>query len=441
METRRLLICKLCAALVALLVSCAAPPAPPPASPTPEAPAALRPSPPPATSPSPTRPAPTPTPRPRALRLWVAEEGPALAFVEALAAGFAAASGAPVEVVPRPADGLRLSVATAALLGEPPPDLIWANQEVLAGLLADGALQPVGRELGAAAVPALATAATVGGELWGVPVAAQGVLLLYFNRALLPAAPITSDELIVMARSAVTPEIAGMVMAWDEPPWLLAWMSAYGGAPTDAEGQTITLDRPETVAALGLLRELYGASADETVSFGAGQRFFARGNAAIAIDGDWSLSRYRAVSDTLELGIAPLPTVPATGRRAAAPIGGSFVMMHRSLEGEPRERAQALLDLLVDPATQRRIAVELGRLPARSELLAEQSFDDPALAAAAVQARVAPGLAPTPAVRCALFGIDVWLPSVLVGRLPQDEAATRMQREAEACLAREPEGL
>ncbi|HMQ34922.1 MAG TPA: extracellular solute-binding protein [Chloroflexaceae bacterium] len=431
-----------CLLLVALwLAACAAPTPPAPATAT-----ALPPTPSPvavaatATSVPTAAPPPTPTPAPQALTLWVAEEGPALDVVRELAAEFSVESGAPIEVVARPPDGLRLSLATAALAGDSLPDLLWADGEALAGLLADDRLQPLDPALAADdLLPALRTAATADGELWGAPVAASGGLLLLYNRAMVPAAPRSSDALIVGARAAQTPEVAGMVMAWDEARWLLPWLYAFGGAPTSPDGLAVTLDTPAMTPTLNLVRELYTAAPKNGAGYARGRRLLAQGYAAYAIDGDWSLPMYRAVSDTLDLGIAPMPVVPATGRAAAPTLNGTYLMLARELAGEPLARGRAFAGFLADPATQDRLAQALGRLPPTVSALERPGAPwaaDPALAAAAALAGQAPGLPPTVAARCALYGIDVWLPSLLRGSIPASELPLRMQREAEACVAR-----
>ncbi len=414
-------------AALALIACSDAPPAAPTASPAPSRVAALAPTP----SPLP----PTPTPAPRPLVLWVAEEGSTLEGARLLARDFSAVTGTPLEVVARPADGLRLSLATAALVGDPLPDLFWGDQELLAGLLADGQLQPTGVTLPDDVLPALLTAATADDRLWGVPLAARNSLLLLYNRALAPEAPVTSDALITRSRAVATREVAGLVMAWDESRWLLPWLYAFGGAPLAPDGRSVSLETPEMVAALGLLRELYVAAPTGGAGYQRGQRLFAQGYAALAIDGDWVVPRYRQISATLDLGIAPLPVVPATGRQAPGLLGGAYLLFQRDLAGDALERARAFAAWLLEPATQARIPGALGRLPARASALeAADVAADPLLSAAAVGAAAAPGLPPTPAARCLLYAIDSWLPHVLDGALNQTEAAASMQAEAEACL-------
>ncbi len=426
---------RLLALLIAALALVGCIGAPPPAPTASPAPTRAAPQPVPAASPSP--PLPTPTPAPRPLALWVAEEGPALEGVRVLARDFTAETGTPLEVVARPADGLRLSLATSALVGDPLPDLLWGDQELLAGLLADGQVQPPGVVMPDDTLPALLTAATADGRLWGVPLAVRHSLLLFYNRALASDAPITSDALITRSRAAATKDVAGLVMAWDEARWLLPWLYAFGGAPLAPDGQTISLDTPEMVAALGLLRELYVAAPTNGAGYQRGQRLFAQGYAAFAIDGEWVLPRYRQISPTLDLGIAPLPVVPATGRPAPGLLGGSYLLFQRDLAGKEVERARAFARWLLEPATQARIPAVLERLPARAGALeAANVTADPLLAAMAAGATAAPGLPPTPAARCLLYAIDGWLPHLLDGALNQAAAAAAMQAEAEQCLRR-----
>lgn len=421
--------------LLSLLSACAAPPpAATPAALVPSATATAAPAASP--TPRPTAPPPSPTPAPEPLTIWVAEEGPALEAVERFLGE--AAGTTPVRVLPRPADTLRLSLATDRLLGEPPPDLIWADGQTLAGLLADGQIQPIGPASAAGeALPALRTGAVSEGKLWGMPITAQTTLLLLYNRELIAEPPRTSDALIAQARAATSPEQAGLVQNWVEASWLLPWLYALGGAPTDAAGERPTLDTPAMEDALDLLRALYDAAPDNGDAYRRGQRLFAQGYAALTIDGDWSLEQYRAVSDTLTLGIAPLPAVSATGRPAAPLLGGSYLMLQRDLAGERLDQARAIVAALSIPPAQLQLARELGRLPALRPALGDLETDDPALLAARAQVTRSPGLPPTLAARCAVYGINVWLRSRLSDQTDSAETATNMQREAEACVTRE----
>lgn len=425
--------------LLMSLGACASAPAPPPPS-SPVPAAALgtaTPNPTATARPTPLLPSPTPLPRP--LTLWLGLDEAALPALEPLIQELLRAEGLTLDVVSRPPDALRLSLATARLLGEPLPDLIWADQEALAGLLADDALQPLPADVGLAdALPALLTAASLDGERWGAPLTAQNSLLLLYNRDLIADPPTTTNALITLARTTQTREVTGLVMAWNEVAWAIPWLHAFGGALTSPDGQTITLDTPAMTPTLSLLRELYTVSSEGSANYLRAQRLFAQGYAALLLDGDWALPRYRAVSDTLRLGIAPLPRPDAAERAPVALLGGSFLMLSSSVTEADMRRLLDIISVLAGPVQQLRLAAALGHLPASRAALANLAPEtDPALLITASSAPAAPGLPPTAAARCARYGLAVWLPSVYSGRLALDQAPATMQREAEACLQRE----
>lgn len=375
-----------------------------------------------------------PTPSPSALTLWAVAQGAELEALRRLVDDLAGASGTQVLVVGKSADALLADIRADTLAGLPPPDLIWGTQDELGLLMRGDLLQPAADGLpDQAFLPATLAGATVAGQRWGTPLAAQSALLLLYNRKLVSAPPRTTDELIARARAQVGGGTFGLVAAWAEPRWFVAWLSGFGGATLGADGRP-TLDTPQTVAALNLLKELRPAGPPPPSTYEEGVELFAQGRAAFAIDGDWSLAGYREFSDTLDLAVAPLPVVPATGRVAAAPLGGIYLMYSHLLADARRDQALALGRALADPAAQLRIAAELHRLPALAAALADPAVtSDPTLAAIAAQAPGAAGLPPTGALRCAWDGIQSQLAPVLLGEQTQEDAARAMQASADAC--------
>jgi arabinogalactan oligomer / maltooligosaccharide transport system substrate-binding protein len=429
---RRLLLVLLC-----LLVACSPAPAPAPtelaARPT------TRPAPPPTprpTAPPPITAIPQPTAPPGALVLWASIEGQQLEALRRLFADVSRPLGIEIQLVGKSADGLHADLGAAALSGLPLPDLLWGTQDDLGIVQRQGLLQPAADELDAGAfLPPVIAGATLEGQRWGTPMAAQGSLFLLYNRRLVERPPRTSDELIVAARAQTTGDRYGLVAGWAEPRWLAAWLAGVGGTTLGPDGAP-DLDTPQMIAALNLLKELRIAGPPPPSTYAAGVRLFAQGQVAFAIDGDWSLEGYRQYTDTLDLGIAPMPVVPASGRVAAPPLGGIYMMYGKSLDGVQLERARALGAALAQPATQARLAHDLGLLPALRAALADPAVrDNPALAAAAAQIDGAAGLPPTSALRCAWNAIAAELPLVLLGDVRQEDAGQLMQERAVNCLA------
>jgi ABC-type glycerol-3-phosphate transport system substrate-binding protein len=435
---RAVLPCILLLLAALLLAACGsgdtakAPPAPT-VVPTPTAP----PTPTLAATPPLTTTAPTALPAPTVtLSLWTSEQGEALTLVRDLAAEFSQQAGISITVVARPPDSLRVSLLAAELADEPPPAMLWGSHNDLAELLLDEQIQAIGPAAQANHVlPALVTGATAQGRLWGDPLAATESLLLLANGTLAPQMPATTDELIALSRAAQAPERPGIVAAWDEARWLLAWLNGYGGAPTTPDGLRPTLDTPQMRSALNLLLELVQATPDEQLDYASARAYFTSQQAAFMVDGTWAVADYRNPVLALNLKIAPMPRVPATGRRAAPALGGTYLMYHRTLSGEELRQARAFGSYLQLPDTQIRLARTLQRPPAlRAVLAAPPIVGDAQLGPAAAQAAEAMGLPPTRALRCALQGIEARLVPLLAGDIDQQTAAEEMQQQAEQCL-------
>ena len=375
-----------------------------------------------------------PTPSPSGLTLWAVAQGAELEALRRLVGDLAAASGAQVLVVGKSADALLADMRADALAGLPPPDLIWGTQDELGLLMRADLLQPAADGLAEQAfLPATLAGAQLEGQRWGTPVAAQSALLLLYNRKLVSAPPRTTDELIARARAQNAGGTVGLVAAWAEPRWFVAWLTGMGGGTLGPDGRP-ALDTPQTVAALNLLKELRVAGPPPPSTYEEGVELFRQGRAAFAIDGDWSLEGYREYSDTLDFAVAPLPVVPSTGRVSAGPLGGLYLMYSRQLADARRDQALALGRALAGPAAQLRVAGELHRLPALAAALGDPAVAaDPALAAIAAQAPGAPGLPPTGALRCAWDAIGSQLAPVLLGDQTQEDAARAMQASADAC--------
>lgn len=381
---------------------------------------------------------PEPEAPPSALMLWAVAEAQQADRLKQLIADISAQVGAEVAVVTKSADALQADIRADQLAGRPPPDLIWGSQEDLGLLQRAGMIQPSSDGLpNDAFIPATLMSGSLDGQRWGTPLAAQGYLLLLYNKKLVDAPPPTTDDLIARSRSLTGGDQYGLVTAWSEPRWFMAWLNGFGGAPT-AEDGTPTLNTPQLISALNLLKELRPSGPPPPSTYGEGASLFTQGKAAFAVDGDWALERYRQYTDTLDLGIARMPVVPATGRIATPPLGGVYLMYADRLSGPRLDQARALGVALTQPEAQTRIARDLGQLPALLAIHADPAVqENPALAAAAAQLEGAAGLPAAAGLRCAWRSIAANLPPVLLGEATQEEAAQRMQDNAMACASEE----
>ena len=369
------------------------------------------------------------------LHIWVVsgeeQREPLLRLLNAAAAQ----AGVAVTLIPTSPDSLTMSTVAGTDAQFELPDLIWGNEDDLFILQRAGLIQPPDDGLDDTLfLPATLTGARAEGKRWGTPIAARGALFLLYNRKLVAAAPTTSDELIVRTREATTGERFGIVSAWVEGRWLEAWLRGAGTGSLSAA--SLSLDTPAMVRALDLLKELRNSGPPPPSTYSEGARLFREGKVAFAIDGDWSLARYRNYTETLDLGIAPLPRFSATGQPAVGPLGGLYLMQSTGLTGEASIQARLLARSLTGEAMQLRLARDLAVLPAQRALLGSSVIsNDPALSAAARYAELAPGIPPLAQLRCAWTASEIMLPYLFLDEMDAQQTAKRLQEQAETCMS------
>ena len=278
--------------------------------------------------------------------------------------------------------------------------------------------------------------ATTQGKLWGLPDNYGNHLMLLYNKALVTDVPTNTDAWIVQLKTLTDPAVPqyGLAYPLDESYWLIPWLAGFGGWPMDAA------DRPalDTVEMTNVLQFLYDLKAThhvvpEKVDYDAAFDFFRQGKAAYIIDGTWNLERYTGLG--IDVGAAPLPIVSATGLKPAPMATGRYWLISEQAEGAALDAAARFVEFMTSADAQGQWLAKMKRLPsakeaAQSELVA----DDPILAGAMTQLRVARGVPPALDMACVWSGIDAHLSEVMTGAWTPENGAAAMQADAEACI-------
>jgi multiple sugar transport system substrate-binding protein len=258
-------------------------------------------------------------------------------------------------------------------------DVIWVQEFARAGWI-----QPVDHVLPApereAYVAGAIEAATFEGRLYAIPWYLDAGVLFY-RRDLLDrygfAPPQTWPELAHIARTILDqerdPTLKGFLWQGKQYEGLVCVALEFIGG----HGGTLLGERTmESEDALGFMRDLVKnglspsvvTTADEEATrhlFGAGRAVFMR-NWPYA----WALFQAEGSPVRTKVGLAPLPSFP--GHESVSTLGGWMLALPQRAP-HPRE-AVDLLRYLSSPAIQRRIALELGYLPARRDLYREPSL-------------------------------------------------------------------
>lgn len=367
--------------------------------------------------------------------LWTqeGEAEQAFQYVESLAERYMEEnSDVTINVVQKDTEELREDFQTASIAGAA-PELLWTVNDHAGPFTAAGIIQPIGDLYNP---DEFIEPVVMDGELYGIPISSGNHLMLLYNRQLVDSAPQDTDEMIEVGRALTEGNRYGFAYNMTEPFWLVPWLGGFGGSVFAEDGVTPTLDTPEMVATLQFLYDLthvHGITPVEA-DYGTMDTLFKEGNAAMIINGDWSLGEYRDHFGD-DLGIAPIPTVSETGLEPAPYTSGKYFMMSDTVEGELREAIGEFIEWVLTEERQLEMAETLTRLPGRlSALEHDQITGDPVLAGSA--AAMANGT-PMPAAIEMRANWDAMLPSqnaVLAGTVSPQAAAAEMQSVSETAI-------
>lgn len=293
--------------------------------------------------------------------LWHAYRGEERVVLEGLAARWTAEHpGTTVLPVFVPYGEMANKIDTAVPRGNGPDLFVFAHERI-ADWAANGVVIPVTPQ--GDWLPVTVDALTRDGKVWGWPLGAK-CLALFHNRALVPNAPGTTDELLATAAALQGEGRWGFAYEANSAYQNAPWLHGFGGG-VFADG-AVRFDRPENVRALGFVQELSRIVPPEP-SGALVTQLFNEGRAAMVVNGPWFLGEIEGV----DYGVAPLPVVSATGLYAAPYVTVEAVFLARE-GGEARDFAAFLAS---DDAARVRLAE--GR-----QLVANRAVEitDPALA-------------------------------------------------------------
>ena len=379
---------------------------------------------------------------PVTINLWTkeGETDGGLQYVQALADAYTAAHPEVTFVVTnKEVETLREDFQTASLAGAA-PELLWTVSDHLGPFTAADLIQPVDSLVDLSKYVKSATDAVKSpdGQTWGVPISNGNHLMLLFNKELMPVAPANTDELISMGKEFVAANAgkSPLVFNQTEAFWFVPWLGGFNGKVFAADGVTPTLDTPEMAATLDFIRTLkvegiIPAESDYDVS----DTMFKEGNAAMIINGDWSLGGYKeALGD--KLGVAPIPQVSATGTWPAPFTSGVFFMIPKGLEGAKLAAVVDFMSFATSNENQVDMVSKLSRLPALTEALgADVITSDPILSGSAAQMSYGTPMPTVLQMRCVWDAIKPELLPTYNGEETGAEAATKAQAAATSCIA------
>ncbi|GEM90706.1 sugar ABC transporter substrate-binding protein [Oceanithermus desulfurans] len=316
------------------------------------------------------------------ITVWTHFGGPELEFLKDQAQRYEKATGVGVQVVEVPFGDIKQKFILGAPQGEAADLVVTVPHDWVGEMAAAGVLEPVGKyatqDYLSGLMPVAVDAFSYGGKLFGLPMNAESVALIY-NKDLVQTPPATWDEFLALAKKYTTGDTFGFLYDLGNPYFNYGWFKAYGayvfGKNPDGSLNPADLGlggEPGYKAGQFIkdLRYKYELI-PEGVDYGVADGAFKDGVLAMILNGPWALGDYKKAG--LNFGIAPLPAPP--GGDAWGPfVGVQGVVVNAYSKN--KIAAVNFAKALVSPANQVAFNKAGGRIPVSLGAL-EQLKDDP----------------------------------------------------------------
>jgi len=331
-----------------------------------------------------------------------------------------------IEVItlPVPFKNLRnkFETATAANGG---PDLVIGNIDWVGKFADAGLIAPLDHLMTPAVTATFAQTALDAvrykGHSYALPESLESVAL-YYNKALLPSAPDSLQQLIDAAPKRPK----------DTYPFVLnvdfyfsaGLLFAHGGQIFGSDGN-IAIDSPESRRWLETLQKLNQVEGFILKSdYGKADALFKEGKAGAIINGPWALSDYeKALGD--RLGVALLPKVAGEGTEMLPFVGVKCLMFSTNPNDEQRQRAFHFAQFMTSTPMAELLLKEAGHLPSNRLVKAANSAAQSVFIAQTQRGKPLPV---NPAMELVWEPMGKAIDRVLTGDASPDEAISEAQR-------------
>ena len=215
-------------------------------------------------------------------------------------------------------------------------------------------------------------AASYKGTLYQLPLYFETLMFMYNRRYMQDEeVPATTDELLAYMQANTGRGRYGFVEQHSTAYYSAAWIHGFGGSIIDSAGEPFP--EPEAVKeALRYHLQFVELMPGET-EYATVNTLFLEGKADATIGGPWMVPSARAAE--IDLGIASMPVVDATGMALAPYSGVQGIHVLKFAAENKAEAVKALLDALTDPQVGVSLALASGCAPANSKC-----YEDPAVA-------------------------------------------------------------
>jgi arabinogalactan oligomer/maltooligosaccharide transport system substrate-binding protein len=236
------------------------------------------------------------------------------------------------------------------LVGNDPksaPDMYFFAHDKLGVFAQMGILAPVtdfiSKEDMADLLPMTVTAATYKNQIYQLPIYFETQMFMY-NKALMKQVPKTTDELLAYMKENTKNGTYGFVEQHSTAYYASSWLHAFGGYIINDKAQP-GLNLKETQDAVTYHKQFVKYMPIDG-EYNTMTTLFKEGKAHSTIGGPWLVPDAKAAG--IDLGIAPMPTVPSTGKPLSPYSGVQGMCVLKTAESK-KDAVAAVLKQLAKP--------------------------------------------------------------------------------------------
>jgi maltose-binding protein MalE len=266
-------------------------------------------------------------------------------------------------------------------------------------------------------------------------------LTLVYNKSLVSKPPVTLKELVELSKALTIdvdgdgkPDQYGLTWNYREPFFFIPCLTGFGGWVMDGNGRP-ALDNERTVRAIQFvldLRDKYQVIPKEG-DYEIADMLFKEQRTAMIINGPWAWGGYNVPDKNM---VAPLPFNEETKLWCEPMISAKGYSVSANVSADKLPVIRELLEYLTSARVQEEMALKLYTTPVDRSMLASPALqNNPALAASMFQIEHGRPIPIVPQMRAIWDGMRGPYQLVMNGAITAEEAARRMQREAEKNIA------
>jgi maltose-binding protein MalE len=350
--------------------------------------------------------------------------------------------GIKIEELFKETEMLRSAYVVGALAGQG-PDLVYGPSDPVGVYEATKSIRPLEELFPATYLAAFDSTSLLWyhGHLYQIADKIGNHLALVYNKKYVQKPPETDKELIALSKSiqakygyvAGRPNVYGLTWNYIEPFFFIPFYTGFGGWVFAADGVTPTLDTKAMVDGLNFVRELRDVDkiVPNEADYEIADALFKDGKAAMLINGDWSWAGYAQLG--IDIGIAPLPKIVATGLWCAPMTSPKGYSLNVNVSAQKIPIVVDLLKYLLSEECQLETVKALNTAPTLKSLNQNPAIlSNVNLQNSLLQIARGRSMPVVPQMRAVWDAMRPAYQSVLGGQLSPEAAAEQMQKDAEA---------